>query len=110
MSLIDFTTSCNQIHALPTLIYHNISSKISNKLSEQDTLKEEDLLVIERFVSLMYDLTSSKNDINNCRNESFTKKGKTAENIPPTRDALIQHIRVEMLQSMYVHLKIFVIY
>ena len=68
LRLTDFITSCNQIRALPTQIY-NISSQMSNILSEQDTLNEEDLLVIERFVILMYDLTSSTNDINNCRRE-----------------------------------------
>ena len=108
LRLIDFITSCNQIRALPTWIYHNISSQISSRLSEQDTLNEEDLLLNERFVILMYDLTSSTNDINNCRRELFTKKAKTVENIPPTRDALIQHIRRAMLQSMYVHLNFFV--
>ena len=56
--------------------------------------------MIEPFVTLMCDLTR----------ELFTKKAKTVENIPPTRDALIQHAQRAMLQSMYVHLKFFVIH
>ena len=106
LRLIDFITSCNQIRALPTWIYHNISSQISSRLSEQDTLNEEDLLLNERFVILMYDLTSSTSDINNCRRELFTKKAKTVEDIPPTRDALIQHIRISQISCIVYQLSL----
>ena len=70
------------------------------RLSEKDNLSEEDFLVIERFIILLYDITSSAVDINECRRELFTKKGKTVECIPPTKDALYQHIKRAMLQSM----------
>ena len=41
----------------------------------------------------MYDLTSATNNISNCRRWLFTKKTKTVENIPPTRNTFIQNIR-----------------
>ena len=71
----------------------------SFRLSEKDIL-EEDLSVIERFVILMYNPTSPTTYVNQCRREMFTKRGKAVESIPPTKDALVQHIKRAMLQSM----------
>ena len=50
----------------------------------------------------MYNQTSPTVCVNQFRREMFTKKGKAVENIPPTKDALVQHIKRAMLQSMYV--------
>ena len=74
------------------------------RLARNDVL-HEDLSVIEIFVILMYDSTSSGEDINECRRELFTKKAKVVESITPTKDALIQHAERTMLQSMYVLVK-----
>ena len=40
----------------------------------------------------MYNQTSSTVCVNQFRREMFTKKGKAVESIPPTKDALIQHM------------------
>ena len=74
----------------------------SNRLSATEVLTEDDVSLIERFVILLYDVTSSVSDINTCRRELFTRKGRSVENIPPTKDALSQHIRRAMLQNMQV--------
>ena len=84
-SIFQITSNC-------LLYYH--------RLATTDVLDEEDMTVIERFVILMYDSTSSAEDINECRRELFTKKAKAVENIPPTKDALTQHAKRAMLQSM----------
>ena len=70
------------------------------RLARDDVLSDQDLMVIERFVILMYDLTSPLEEVNDCRRELFTKKAKVVENIPPTKDALIQHAKRAMLQYM----------
>ena len=70
------------------------------RLTEKDTINEDEYLVIERFIILMYDITSSTTNINECQRELFTKKGKAVVCIPPTKDALRQHIKRAMLQSM----------
>ena len=56
--------------------------------------------LIERFVILMYNSTRSTMCVNQCRREMFTKRGKAVESIPPTKDALVQHNKRAMLQSM----------
>ena len=58
--------------------------------------------MLERFVILMYDQTSVEEDINNARRVMFAQKGRELDKIPPTRYALIQHIRREILQASFV--------
>ena len=78
----------------------NSSKTLNLRLARNDDLSEEDLLIIERFVILLYDSTSPLEDVNLCRRELFTKKAKPVENIPPTKDALVQHAKRAMLQNM----------
>ena len=48
---------------------------------------------IERVICLMYEKTTSISNVNDCRRMLFTKKSKTVENIPSTRNALIQYVK-----------------
>ena len=52
------------------------------------------LRVIERLIVIMYDRGSSENSVNGERLVLFTQKGREIEieNIPPTQDALAQHV------------------
>ena len=50
------------------------------------------LPIIERLVVIMYDRGSSESSVNSERQMLFTKKGREIENIPPTQDALVQHL------------------
>lgn len=61
----------------------------------------EDEETIEGFVVLLYDRTSGKIDVNECRRELFTKKQKLIDDIPPTKDALHQHVLRSFLQTRY---------
>ena len=54
---------------------------------------------LERFVVLMYDRTSSQEHVNEARKHLFAKKGRSIENIPPTREALRQHIKRAAYQA-----------
>ena len=53
---------------------------------------DEILPTIERFVIQMYDKESSDSSVNKARQTLFTQKGREIENIPPTKDALRQHV------------------
>ena len=61
-----------------------------------DTPSREDVLhvlpTIERLVVIMYDRVSSETSVNKERQTLFTQKGREIENIPPTQDALAQHL------------------
>ena len=62
-------------------------------------LSDEDLKKIQRFVVLLYDRASTSMSVNECRRMLFTK-GRLVDAIPPTEDALIQHLKRAMLQSL----------
>ena len=47
----------------------------------------------------MYERSSPLTSVNECRQELFTKKICTLENIPPSEDALMQHLKRAMLQA-----------
>jgi len=64
-----------------------------NEISKTDFEK------IERYVVLLYDRTSLSLNVNECRRNLFTKKARAVEAIPPTKDALEQHVRRAILQS-----------
>ena len=53
------------------------------------TLSHNSISAIEIFICLMHDKTTSISNVSNCRRMLFTKKSKTIDNIPPTRNALI---------------------
>ena len=62
-------------------------------------LSGNSISAIERFVCLMYDKTTYISNVNDCRRMLFTKKSRTVDNIPPTRNALILHIKRAVYQS-----------
>ena len=49
--------------------------------------------LIEWFTILLYNRTSSKVNIDEACQEVFTMKGRAMDAIPPTRLALLQHIK-----------------
>ena len=48
--------------------------------------------VLERYVVLLYHKTPNLSDVNSCRRELFCN-GRSIDDIPPTREALLQHIQ-----------------
>ena len=65
-------------------------------------LSESCLAAVERFVVLLYDRASTTGSVNSTRKQLFTQKGRTLENIPPTHDALMQHIKRSVYQAGHV--------
>ena len=51
------------------------------------------MLLLERFLVLMYNRTSESITVNGARKQLFAQKSRTLENIPPTQAALKQHIK-----------------
>ena len=56
---------------------------------------------IQKFFVIAYDRGSSCKHVNDCRRELFCK-GRSIENIPPTEDALLQHVKRATYQAGYV--------
>ncbi|KAG5900219.1 hypothetical protein JTB14_008101 [Gonioctena quinquepunctata] len=62
---------------------------------------EEDFIQIQLFTVLMYDDNSQTETLNECRRVLYTQKNRSVENIPPTAEALRQHLRQAMLQCVF---------
>lgn len=60
------------------------------------------MAIIERFVVLLYDRTSAMVEVNQARQDLFSKKSRSLENIPPTRAALEQHTMRAVFQGAYI--------
>ena len=80
--------------------YNDITS-IFVSLANTPELVESSVTSLERFVILLYDRTSSLEDINQARKHLFAQKGRSIENIPLTKAALVQHIKRAVYQAGY---------
>ena len=56
---------------------------------------------IERFVVLLYDRTSTISAVNECRKDFFARKVRPLQGIPPTSDAVMQHLKRVLYQASY---------
>ena len=55
--------------------------------------------VVQRLVINMYSKSSPLTDVNDARMEIFCQKNQSMENLPPTKDALLQHTRRSIYQT-----------
>ena len=60
---------------------------------------DDNVAVLEHFTILLYDGTSDLTSNNEAQKELFTKKGRAMDAIPPTRGALVQHIKRSVYQG-----------
>ena len=72
-----------------------------SSIASPDIITEESLAVLESFVVLLYDRTSSLLKVNEARRELFCKKSEEFDSTPPSKAALEQHIRRAVLQGAH---------
>lgn len=91
------TTAWNTLTNFPKVI------PAMSKLIKDGTnhLCNESMEILERFTIMMYDSRSKLTKLHESRRILFTKKVKprAIDRIPPTRDALEQHVKRSLLQS-----------
>ncbi|CAH1160137.1 unnamed protein product [Phaedon cochleariae] len=58
--------------------------------------------ILQQFVVIMYDHTCSETDVNAARRYLFTQKHRTLDGIPPTKDALMLHVKRAAYQAGHV--------
>ena len=76
------------------------ASTVFSKLSHYPLrVEESDLKVLERFVILMYDRSSTAGTVDEARLDMFARKQRAYEAIPPTRGALLQHTKRAAYQA-----------
>ena len=69
-------------------------------IAYSDDLTDDDLIVLQKFIVLMYSQTCPVFTVNEARRYFFTKHHKPIENCPPTLDSLMQHIKRAILQCL----------
>jgi len=75
-------------------------SDVFAKLSQYPlTVDDEDLQILEKFVVIMYDRSSTAEGVDDARLDMFARKQRPHEAIPPTRGALLQHTKRAAYQA-----------
>ena len=55
--------------------------------------------MLERYTVLLYNKSSTLEDVNEARMELFCRENKSMENIPPMSDVLLQHAKRATYQA-----------
>ena len=76
---------------------------IFTKLSlTPEAIDDEDLQIIEEFVVLMYDRSSSCKEVNEARVDLFARKQRAYDSIPPTKAVLREHCKRAAYQAGHI--------
>ena len=81
--------------------FPKVSDALAALLDCPTTVSDETLSLLERFTIPMYDRTSNHSDVNAVRQTLFTR-GLQIAKIPPTKNALVQHVRRAVYQAGHV--------
>ena len=82
-------------------VFDDLTHALNSILISQGELTGDIISVIERFVILLYCRTSTQVDINMARKELFVKKGRPMDDIPPSHDAFLQHLKRGIYQGIH---------
>ena len=75
-------------------------SKIFKKLSKYPPIVEdEDIEIVEKFIVTLYDRSSNAVCVNDARLQLFARKQRSYQSIPPTRTAIVQHLKRATYQA-----------
>ena len=93
---------CNQ---LERLLSSHVDGKVFYHLSHAPAevgLTTDDMDEIERFFVVLYKRTSPLKKVNEARKQLFAHGNWKVENIPPTKEALHQHVKSAVFQAGYI--------
>ena len=88
------------VHQCP--LFHVLTLVLESLMTLPEDIDDTYMGVIERFVTLLYDRTSSLRKVNEVRQELFSRKGRSLESIPPTQASLVQHVKRAVFQGGYI--------
>ena len=76
------------------------TSDVFSKLSRYPSAVDNDYLeTLEKFVVMVYDRSSTDEDVDDARLDMFARKQRGYEAIPPTRAALLRHVKRAAYQA-----------
>lgn len=70
-------------------------------VSASTDIDDSIMSVLERYIVILYDRTSDCDSLNAARKQLFTKKSRTLDNLPPTSDAFILHVKRAVYQAVH---------
>ncbi len=80
----------------------DLTTALCHLMQRPPTLSPEDIDVIESYVVLLYSITCSSTEVNQARQNIFAQSSRTFEYLPPTKAALIEHVKRVTYQAGYV--------
>ena len=79
--------------------FPELTHALQTLTNNPDAYKEEKILaVIQKYVVLLYNRTCSVDSVNDARRKLFASRSGL-ENIPPTKDSLVQHLKRSIFQG-----------
>ena len=82
--------------------FNKVTPVFSTLLTDPSELNDDYMSVLEAFVVLLYDRTCTETTVNLARKHILTTKGRSMDNLPPARAALLQHTKRTVYQGGYV--------
>ena len=76
-----------------------VSESFSRLSQYPPTVDDDNLKLLEKFVIMMYDRSSTTECVDDARLDMFARKQRPYEAIPPTQGALLQHVRRAAYQA-----------
>ena len=83
-------------------VFPELTAALGALKASPKEIPDECMAVLERFVVLLYNRTSSLTNVNEVRQELFSKKSRSLDSIPPSRASLEQHVKRAVFQGGYV--------
>ena len=83
-------------------MFPEVTEVLADLSSVPESIPDNYMPLIERFVVLLYSRTRTALTVNEARQELFSKRSRVIENIPPTQAALLQHTKRTVYQTEHV--------
>ena len=81
--------------------YPQLTEALLSLCNVSSEVDESTLSALERYIVILYDRTSDCVNLNAARKQLFTKKSRTLDNLPPTSDAFLMHVKRAVYQAAH---------
>ena len=79
-----------------------LTATLCHLMDKPDTPSSDDIAVIESYVISLYSVSCTLMDDNQARQQIFAQSSRTFEYLPPTKAALVEHVKRTTHQAGYV--------
>ena len=79
-----------------------LTATLCHLMDKPETPSSDDIAVIESFVISLYSVSCTLTDVNQARQQIFAQSFRTFEYLPPTKAALVEHVKRMTHQAGYV--------